>query len=263
MPEGYEVLAVKYATRETKASEVYLNFHVYREPDFPLTMDYFFWVIRNGRRTIVVDTGFTPETAESHGRTMVTPVPDGLAAVGVDPDSVETVVITHCHYDHTGNTHLFPNAEIVISDRELDFWAGPISQRYLLDMTLHRPDLERLLQWDREGRVRRISGTDEQIPGVVLTEVGGHTPGQMIAMVEGAQGPVLLTSDAVHYYDEVERDWPFLIATDIPEFYEALDVVKDLSLTPGVSYVAGHDPLVMERFAPIDPARPELGVRVP
>jgi len=262
MSAGYEVLAVKYATRETVASQVFLNYHVYKQPDFPIVMDYFFWVLRNDERTIVVDTGFTPETAASHGRTITTSVPEGLAAVGVDPAAVDTLVITHCHYDHTGNTHLFTNAEVIISEKELDFWSGPISERFQLAMTLHRPDLELLQKWDKDGRVTKVGQSYNAIPGIEITEVGGHTPGQLILMVEGASGPVLLTSDAVHYYVEVENDWPFIIATDVPEFYEALDTVKGLSETPGVAYVAGHDPAVMDRFPPIDPANPGLGVRV-
>jgi glyoxylase-like metal-dependent hydrolase (beta-lactamase superfamily II) len=262
MSANYEVLAVKYATRDTVASQVFLNYHVYQQADFPIVMDYFFWVIRNDERTIIVDTGFTPDTAASHGREITLSVPEGLKAVGVDPLAVDTLVITHCHYDHTGNIHLFPNAEVVISRKELDFWASPVAHRFQLAMSLHRPDLDLLLEWDKAGRLTTVAGTYDAIPGVTLIEVGGHTPGQMIVMVEGKSGPVLLTSDAVHYYVEVEKDWPFVIASDIPEFYLALDTVRTLSETPGVAYVAGHDPAVMERFPPIDLANPDLGVRV-
>src|SRR5215469_13456933 len=58
---GYEVLAVRYGTRQAWAHEVFLNFHAYGEPDRPLRMDYFFWVIRGAGRTVVVDTGFSAE----------------------------------------------------------------------------------------------------------------------------------------------------------------------------------------------------------
>ena len=60
MSEQYEVLAVRYGTRQASAAEVFLNYHVYREPDRPLPMDYFFWVARNPARSVLIDTGFSP-----------------------------------------------------------------------------------------------------------------------------------------------------------------------------------------------------------
>jgi hypothetical protein len=59
MSEQYEVLAVRYGTRQASAAEVFLNYHTYHEPDRPLGMDYFFWVARNPARTVVIDTGFS------------------------------------------------------------------------------------------------------------------------------------------------------------------------------------------------------------
>src|SRR6266568_7554841 len=47
MSEQYEVLAVRYGTRQASAAEVFLNYHAYHEPDRALRMDYFFWVARN------------------------------------------------------------------------------------------------------------------------------------------------------------------------------------------------------------------------
>src|ERR1051325_813120 len=55
----WQVTIVRYGTRQTVRSDVYLNYHLYGEPDGPIGMDYFFWVIRNADRTIVVDTGLS------------------------------------------------------------------------------------------------------------------------------------------------------------------------------------------------------------
>jgi hypothetical protein len=60
MSEQYEVLAIRYGTRQASTAEVFLNYHAYREPDRPLRMDYFFWVARNQARSVVIDTGFSP-----------------------------------------------------------------------------------------------------------------------------------------------------------------------------------------------------------
>lgn len=261
MGVSYEVLAVRYATRETTAAEVFLNFHTYGVEDNHLVMDYFFWVIRNGSRTVVVDTGFTPEVGEPRGRSMTTAVPDGLARLGIDPTSVETVIITHGHYDHTGNIGLFPNATFIMADSELKFWVGPLSIRHLFAVSVERSDIDGILRLEADGRVQRIAGTYEVAPGITVVEVGGHTPGQVIVIVDGEGGPVLLASDAVHYYDEVDLDRPFLIVADLPRMYEAFDTVSTIVKTPGTAYVAGHDPLVFERFVAIDPADPGFGVR--
>ncbi|HEY3650312.1 MAG TPA: MBL fold metallo-hydrolase [Streptosporangiaceae bacterium] len=107
MSEQYEVLAVRYGTRQASAAEVFLNYHVYREPDRPLGMDYFFWVARNPARSVLIDTGFSPAAGAARGRTTVMDtVPAlhaaGLTPGGLTPGGVAQVVLTHAHYDHIG-----------------------------------------------------------------------------------------------------------------------------------------------------------------
>lgn len=263
MSESYEVLAVRYATRSTDSASVYLNFHAYADaPNEPLDMDYFFWVVRNAKRTIIVDTGFTPEVGEPRGRRTTVAVADGLARVGVDPLSVDTVVITHGHYDHTGNVGLFPHARFVMSSRELDFWSGPISRRDLFAHSVERPDIELLHRFDAAGQLQRMAGVLDIAPGVTAIEVGGHTAGQLIVLVDGEGGEVLLASDAVHYYDEVLLDRPFLMVHDLERMYQAFDVISGLAERTDIAYVAGHDPLVFERFQALDANDPGFGVRV-
>ena len=65
-----------------------------------------------------------------------------------------------------------------------------------------------------------------------------------------AGGPVILASDAVHYYEELERDRPFSIVASLADMYAAFDQIRELAA--GARVVAGHDPLVAERFG--DPA---------
>ncbi|GGL32515.1 N-acyl homoserine lactonase family protein [Phycicoccus endophyticus] len=259
----YEVLALRYATRETTTSQVYLNHHMYPgAADEPVVMDYFVWVVRHGERCIVVDTGFTPEVGEARGRRTTTSVPDGLRQVGVDPEAVDTVVITHGHYDHTGHTHLFPRATFVISGRELDFWTGPVARRPLFAGSAQWGDIEALATLEAQGRVARMAGVKDVAPGVTVLEVGGHTVGQLVVLVSGGDGEVLLASDAAHYYDEVTLDRPFVIVHDLERMYQAFDVLSDLGRRQGLSLVAGHDPAVLERFPAISPTDPGLGVRV-
>jgi glyoxylase-like metal-dependent hydrolase (beta-lactamase superfamily II) len=85
-------------------------------------------------------------------------------------------------------------------------------------------------------------------PGIELTQVGGHTPGQAIITVATGAGPVVLASDAVHYYEELERDRPFSTVANLADMYAAFDQIRELAAEAGARIVAGHDPLVAERF---------------
>ena len=62
-------------------------------------------------------------------------------------------------------------------------------------------------------------------------------------------GTAVLASDALHFYEEVERDRPFAILADLPAMYRAYDTLAQLATQPGTRLVAGHDPLVRARFA--------------
>jgi hypothetical protein len=64
----------------------------------------------------------------------------------------------------------------------------------------------------------------------------------------------VLASDALHFYEEVERDRPFAILADLPAMYRAYDTLAQLATEPGTHLVAGHDPLVRSRFAPASQA---------
>jgi len=246
--EHYEVLAVRYGTRQASAAEVFLNYHAYREPDRPLRMDYFFWVARGPARTVVVDTGFSPAGGASRGRTMLMDTEPALRAAGTAPDAVAQVVLTHAHYDHIGGLPVFTGAEVLMTRAEYDFWTGPMGRRGQFAHTTEASEIDCLRELRKAGRLTLTGRAHQIAPGIELTEVGGHTPGQAIVTVATRGGPVILASDAVHYYEELERDRPFSTVADLAAMYAAFDRIREMAAEPGARVVAGHDPLVAERF---------------
>jgi len=252
-----EVLAVRYGTRTTTRAQTFLNYHQYGEPDADIEIDYYFWVVRDGAGTILVDTGFAPAAGDRRRRAWWTTPADALPTVGVDPASVSAIVVTHAHWDHTGNVHQFPHAELLISQAEYDFWTSPMARRAQFAAHAEPGEIAGLQRAGEEGRLTLIKDRHTLPNGIELIEVGGHTPGQLVVSVPTATGTVLLASDAVHFYEEVERDRPFAIVADLPAMYRAYDQLAELASQPGTRLVAGHDPLVRARFA-AHPAGPDV-----
>ena len=248
----YEVLAVRYGSRGgVTRRDYYLRYETYGEPDATMTMDYFFWVLRGSDETILVDAGWNPEVAARRGRELHIAPAEAMERLGVRADTVSRVVLTHLHWDHTGNLDRFPDAQLVVQERELDFWGSPMGRRLQFAAHAEQGDIEHVLRAEREGRVLRLRGDAQLAPGVEARLVGGHSPGQTILFVDTAGGPVVLASDAIHYYEEMERDWPCSLLVDVAETYAGYELLRELE-AGGRRIVAGHDPLVMERFPRLD-----------
>lgn len=248
--QARQVLAVKYGYRVTTRAESYLNFHVYGEPDADLDIDYYFWVIRDSQGVFLVDTGFDPEVGDRRRRAHYTTPAQVLPELGIAPDDVTAVVITHAHWDHTGNARQFPHAQLVMTESEYDFWTSPLGSRGHFAAHSEPREIELLRRAREQDRLTLFTREHTLAPGIELLEVGGHTPGQLIASVATPEGgTAVLASDALHFYEEVEKDRPFAILADLPAMYRAYDTLAQLATQPGTHLVAGHDPEVRSRFA--------------
>jgi glyoxylase-like metal-dependent hydrolase (beta-lactamase superfamily II) len=248
----WEVIAVRYGTRMTVKTAVYLNYESYGEPDAPLRMDYFFWILRNSQETIVIDTGFSAASGERRKREMTIAPAAALARLGIDPLAVKRLILTHVHWDHTGNLDLFPNAQIFMSRTEYDFIRSDVARRPLLAAVMDEVDNGSIIRMAAQGRVTFLGPEDRSIQDVVLQELPGHSPGQMAVIVKRPEGDVVLSSDVAHYYEELALDRPFIVVTDLPAMYRSLAALREMAARPGAVVVPGHDPEVMRRFTPLD-----------
>jgi glyoxylase-like metal-dependent hydrolase (beta-lactamase superfamily II) len=244
----HQLLIVRYGTRRARRNDHFLNYGLYGEPDGPMDIDYFFWVAVGARGPVLVDCGFSRRAGDRRGRTTLVDPAEALRGLGIEPAEVGTVVITHAHYDHMGNLDLFPRARVIVAASEVDFWRSRTARHVLFDHYAERSEIEELAKIEADGRLVTFSGRAEPVPGLVVTEVGGHTPGQAIVELTTGEGPVLLASDAVHFYEELDRSMPFSAIADLPAMYAAYELIEERLAQTGAALVTGHDTATKERF---------------
>src|SRR5262245_59699773 len=104
MSEVYEVFAIKYGHHERRAGE---NFIGGDPHDVSMRLDFYVWALVGKSGTFLVDTGFDESMGKKRQRQITKPIAEGLAAIGIKPDAIGNVIISHLHYDHTGNYDLF------------------------------------------------------------------------------------------------------------------------------------------------------------
>jgi glyoxylase-like metal-dependent hydrolase (beta-lactamase superfamily II) len=121
--------------------------------------------------------------------------------------------------------------------------------RFLVDPV----EVEIVKRLEREERLHLVDGSAEPYPGIVATRLGGHTPGQLIVDVGTDSGRVVLASDAMHYYEEIDRDRPYNLFNDLGDMYRAYDILRDLRGRPETTLVAGHDPQVRALYEATQP----------
>lgn len=163
------------------------------------------FVIHSGGRVALVDTG----SAASMGPTLGH-MPKHLADAGIDIASIDTILLTHMHPDHSNGltdpngVAKFPNVELVVSERDVEHWHDDAA----MVRATERQKL-RFFQWAREQikpyQDRRRDARGEVFPGVTAMPLYGHTPGHTGYLVESKGEQLLIWGDIVHIPDVQTR----------------------------------------------------------
>jgi len=172
-------------------------------------------VINTGEHRVLVDTGaggLGPNT----GRLL-----QNLKSENIEPDDIDTVILTHGHPDHIGgNTDsegqlVFPKAQYVMWKDEWDFWN---SEEATLKLEEHVREV--LLGYARKNlppiqhQLGLVDRETEVLPGIQAIAAPGHTPGHMALAISSEGEQLLCMSDTVLHPIHLER----------PEWYAAIDL---------------------------------------
>ncbi|HET6184807.1 MAG TPA: N-acyl homoserine lactonase family protein [Acetobacteraceae bacterium] len=257
LPE-YELYAIRYATREARRADHFIGGDPH---DAPMPMDYFVWLAKGAGRVVVIDAGFTEPVARKRKRTFLRCPVEALALFGVRPEDVQDVVLTHLHYDHVGNFHLFPHARFHLQEPELHFAVGRYMKYRQLAHSFEVDDVVGLVRLNYAGRVNLLAGRFDLAPGIELRPAPGHSAGLQFLRIHTQRGWVVLASDVTHYYEHMETYRPFTTALHIGQMMEGFDLLR--AAAPSMAHIVpGHDPEVMRRYKPPRPELEGIAVRL-
>ena len=205
------------------------------------------YVIRNGDQVMVWDTGFAAELKGQERdmgqlvARMEKTIVEQLAQLGIKPEDVDVVGISHMHPDHTGQAVQFPNAKLLIGKGDFDGTAGKDDP---------------FGPWRGAGKNVTLATGDIDVFGdgkVTALHLPGHTPNHLALLVRLPSGPVLLSGDLYHSTDARQKRGVPPFNTDRAQTLASMDKFEKLAKDSGAKVVIQHEPADIAKL----PAFPE------
>ncbi len=241
----YEVYAVRYASiPDFRVAQLVKGADPARRFDIAMTV----WLIKGNGRNILVDSGFYREKffKDWKVRDFMKPS-DAVALLGIKPEEVTDVIISHMHWDHADGMDLFPKAKIWIQKDEYVYYTGEAWQQKGTHGGIDPDDVLAAVKINTEGRVGLVNGDAQEIlPGITCYTGGKHT-----------YQTVVLASDNMYLYENMEKHVPIAASLDFDSNLRAQDRMKQMAADPKF-VIPGHDPAVFERFPKVN----ERAVRI-
>ena len=201
------------------------------------------FALRGAGRTILVDAGSGTTMGPSCGR-----LPDNLAAAGIDPADIDTILLTHVHPDHSNGltsdegTALFPRAEIVVHADEMAHWFSDAAMAVATERSRSRYfAAARFRLAPYRDRIRTFS-TGEVLPGIVAVPCPGHTPGHCAYRIRSGAEDMIIWGDTVHVPElQVPRpDVTMLFDHDGPAAAASRIAIFEMAVQEGLVVAGMH-----------------------
>jgi len=248
-PIEYEVYAVRFATiPDFPVRSLVQGADSSRKIDIAMTL----WVIKGGGNIVLFDSGFYRDkffkswTVKDFMRPS-----DALADLGIKPEDVTDLVISHIHWDHADGADLFPKARVWIQRDEYMHYVGDAWQKRGRGEGADPDDVLALVKINEQGKLSFVEGDSQQIlPGISCYIGGKHTFQSQYLGVNTRKGTVILASDNVYLFENLEKHVPIAQTLDAKSNLAAQGRMKTLASRPAL-IIPGHDPKVFTLFPKI------------
>ena len=242
----YEVYAVRYATIPGFAvSGLVAGADPARKMDIAMMV----WLVRGGGKNILVDAGFYREEFFKQWKVADFAKPsEAVRRAGIAPEEITDVIITHMHWDHADGMDLFPNAKVWLQKDELEYYAGSAWQSRRTHGGIDPDDVMAAVKLNVQGKVGLVNGDAQEIlPGITCYTGGKHTYASQFVAVNTGGGTVVLASDNMYLWENLEKHAAIAQTLDAASNLRAQERMRELA-GDAKRIVPGHDPAVMTRY---------------
>jgi glyoxylase-like metal-dependent hydrolase (beta-lactamase superfamily II) len=211
-------------------------------------------VVDTGRKRILVDTGFGEKLGPSFGN--FPGLEENLRRAGITPESIDLVVMSHCHLDHIGGlvtksgALAFPKAQFVFVDTEWNYWTGSRYESEVNSSSMPDPFKKSTIWAARENlppvadRSRFVKQGGEITSGVHYIAAPGHSPSHSVILFTSDKEQFMHMGDIAHnpVTSLQHPDWTPVLDQEPAQAIKSRKAILDRVATDGVMVMGYHFP---------------------
>jgi glyoxylase-like metal-dependent hydrolase (beta-lactamase superfamily II) len=242
---NYEVYALSYAVYPSYSVS---NLVAGADKDRKLDLQMMVWLIKGqAGKNILVDSGCYRDKLVKDLKSYIKPS-ETIAKLGLKPEDITDVIITHMHWDHADGMDLFPNAKIWIQQDEFSYYTGAAWQPGGRSGGIDQDDVLALIKLNMARRVNLVDGdAREIIPGITVYTGGRHTFASQYVSVVTATGTVVIASDNMYLYENLQKHVAITQTFDAESNLKAQYRMRQLATRLDL-IVPGHDPEIFIKY---------------